>query len=203
MLRVGLTGGIGAGKSAALSHLAGLGYPVVDADRLARQAVGPGTPGLAAVAGEFGPGVLAADGGLDRAALGRIVFADPSARSRLEAIIHPLVRVESARLAGRARAGGAGAVIFDIPLLVETGQAGDFDLVVVVSAPEAVRLARVMGRGLSLDQARSRLAAQALEADRLAAADLVLDGSGPVDQLRGEIDRRLVPLLGQIERPAR
>ncbi|MDR2372660.1 MAG: dephospho-CoA kinase [Bifidobacteriaceae bacterium] len=195
MLLVALTGGIAAGKSAALAYLAELGFPVVDCDALARLVVAPGTPGLAAVAGEFGPGVLAQDGSLDRGALGRVVFGDPAARARLEAITHPLIRAESARALGRARAAGARAAICDIPLLLETGQEGAFGLVVTVSAPEAIRLERMADRGLSRDQARARLAAQVGDERREAAADVVLDGAGPVAALRRQIDQRLVPAI--------
>ncbi|MDR2378470.1 MAG: dephospho-CoA kinase [Bifidobacteriaceae bacterium] len=203
MLRVGLTGGIGAGKSTALDHLAELGFPVADSDALARLVVAPGSPGLAAVALEFGPGVLAADGSVDRAALGRIVFADPAARRRLEALTHPLIRAEAAKLARAARLDAAAAMVFDIPLLVETGQAGDFDLVATISAPEATRLARLAARGLGPDQARARLAAQASDAEREARADVVLDGSGSPADLRRQIDSRLLPAITRLAGAAR
>ncbi|MDR3360970.1 MAG: dephospho-CoA kinase [Bifidobacteriaceae bacterium] len=195
MLRVALTGGLAAGKSTVSAHLRRLGFPVADADRLAREAVAPGTQGLAAVAELFGPGVLTTAGELDRAALARLVFADPAARRRLESVVHPLVRSAGAKLAEAARAAGAKAVIFDIPLLVETGQAGDFDLVVSVAAPEELRTARALARGLTPEQVRGRLAAQASEAERAAAADIVLDGSGTVAGLEAQVESVLVPAI--------
>ncbi|MDR1633742.1 MAG: dephospho-CoA kinase [Bifidobacteriaceae bacterium] len=205
MLRVALTGGIGAGKSTALRHLAGLGYAVVDSDRLARQVVEPGSPGLSQVMAEFGPGVLTGDGSLDRAALGRIVFADPLARARLEEITHPLIRRESHRIQAVAEASGAVALICDIPLLVETGQAGEFDLVVTIAAPAEVRLARLAARGMSPGQAQARIAAQVTDAERAAVAQVILDGSSTDAELRAQIDRELIPAihaLAEAHRPA-
>ncbi|MDR2566035.1 MAG: dephospho-CoA kinase [Bifidobacteriaceae bacterium] len=201
MLRVALTGGIGAGKSTALRRLAELGYPVVDSDVLARAVVAPGAPGLAAVAQAFGQAILLTDGSLDRAALGRIVFADAQARARLEAITHPLIQSESARIQERARAAGAQAVICDIPLLVETSQAGDFDLVVTVAAPESVRLERLTKRGMTPSHALARIRAQVTEAERAAVADIVLDGSGAESNLREQINSRLLPALAAPNSP--
>ncbi|MDR2114476.1 MAG: dephospho-CoA kinase [Bifidobacteriaceae bacterium] len=195
MLRVALTGGMAAGKSTVSAHLASLGFPVSDADHWARAVVAPGTAGLARVVAEFGPQVLTLDGSLDRAALARVVFGDPAARLRLEAIVHPLVRAAAEQNAQAAQAAGAKAMVFDIPLLVETGQADSFDLVVTVSAPEELRLQRVMRRGLDRAAAQARLAAQASDAEREAVADLVLDGSGAPEQLRMQVDQRLVPRL--------
>jgi dephospho-CoA kinase len=177
-----------------LTYFAELGYPVVDSDAVARAVVAPGTAGLAAVAAAFGPGAMRDDGSLDRAALGRTVFNDPEARRRLEAITHPLIQAESRRLADLARAQDAPAIVVDIPLLVETGQADDFDLVLAVAAPEELRLARLAQRGLTPDQAKARLAAQVTDTERAAAAQVVLDGSGTVAALRQQIDR-LAPLL--------
>jgi dephospho-CoA kinase len=194
-MRVALTGGMGAGKSAAAAYLSERGYPVVDADALARAVVTPGSAGLAAVVAGFGQQVLDADGALDRAALGQLVFSDHSARQRLEAIVHPLIRAESARLSEAARLAGARALILDIPLLVETGQAQDFDLVVTVSAPEPVRLRRALERGLALPQAKERLATQVSDADREAVADIVLKGAGSVSDLRAQIDELVLPVL--------
>lgn len=185
--RVGLTGGIAAGKTVVTDRLGELGIPVVDHDRLARVVVGVGTPGLAAVAEEF-PG-LVRDGVLDRAGLAAAVFASPDARTRLNAIVHPLIH-DAALAAEQAHvAAGASTVVHDVPLLVETGQAGHFSPLVVVDAPAALRVARlVQGRGLSPQEAWARLAAQADDEERLAIADLVLDGSGTVGELCAQVD---------------
>ena len=199
MLQIGLTGGIGAGKTAVARRLAELGALVIDSDVVAREVVAAGTPGLDAVVAEFGPGVLGADGGLDRAALAGIVFADDEARNRLNGIVHPLVR---RRVAGIVAGAPADAVVVqDVPLLVETGQASRFDLVVVVEAPEAVRVDRLArDRGMDAEQARARMAAQASDADRRAVADVVLVNDGDLDALRGAVDRfwaeRVVPPAG-------
>ncbi|NHC45474.1 dephospho-CoA kinase [Motilibacter aurantiacus] len=188
MLQIGLTGGIAAGKSTAAARLAELGAVVIDADVLAREAVAPGTPGLAAVVEAFGRGVLSEQGALDRAALGRLVFADPEARARLEAIVHPEVGRRRAELAAAAAPGAV--VVHDVPLLVEKGLTAGLDLVVVVDAPDDLRVRRLVdGRGLSPEEARARVAAQASRPERLAAADVVLDGSGPADALRAQVDR--------------
>ena len=187
-MQIGLTGGIGAGKSAVARRLAELGARVVDADALAREVVAAGTPGLAAVVAEFGPGVLRPDGELDRPALGRLVFADEAALGRLNAIVHPLVRCRAAELIATAPAGSV--IVQDVPLLVETGQAGRFDLVVVVEAPAEVRTGRLArDRGMSADEARSRMAAQASDEQRRAAADVVLVNDGSPDELRAQVDR--------------
>lgn len=181
-VRVGLTGGIGSGKSAVADLLAGHGAVIIDADLLARQAVAPGSPGLAAVVADFGPGVLTADGALDRAALGEIVFNDDAARARLNAIVHPEVRRLAAGL--ERQAGPGSVVVHVIPLLVETGQQEDFDRVVVVDVDPAVQLDRIRRRGgLTEEQARARIAAQADRAARLAAADVVIDNNGSPDEL--------------------
>ncbi|HWJ85449.1 MAG TPA: dephospho-CoA kinase [Cellulomonas sp.] len=190
MQRIGLTGGIAAGKSVAAARLAELGAVVIDSDALAREAVEPGTPGLEAVVEAFGPGVVAPDGTLDRAALGSLVFADDEARARLNAIVHPIVRRLSAeREAAAATADHGAIVVHDIPLLVETGQADAFHVLVVVDAPAVLRVERlVVGRGLSRTEAEARIAAQASDAERLAAADVVLDGTGSEEQLRAQVD---------------
>jgi dephospho-CoA kinase len=184
-MRVGLTGGIGSGKSAVSALLADLGASVVDADLLAREAVAPGSEGLAQVVHEFGTEVLGADGALDRPAMARVVFADPSARERLEAIIHPRVRARAAEIERAARAHDpAAVVVHDVPLLVETGQQGSYDVVLVVDVPTELQVRRlVSSRGMDEAQARARVAAQASRADRLAAADVVIDNSGTLDDL--------------------
>ncbi|GIG29449.1 dephospho-CoA kinase [Cellulomonas marina] len=197
MQRIGLTGGIAAGKSTASARLAELGAVVVDADRLAREVVAPGTAGLDAVVAALGPEVLAADGSLDRPAVARLVFADDDARRRLEAVVHPAVRRRAAELEAAAAAADPGAVVVhDIPLLVETGRTGEFGTVVVVHAPAALRRERLRARGLDEAAAAARIAAQADDDARLAVADVVLDGSGTPDALRAQVDA----LWARIER---
>lgn len=191
MLRIGLTGGIGSGKSTVARRLAELGAVVIDSDVLARAVVAPGTPGLARVVERFGPALLDADGALDRAALGERVFADPAARADLEAIIHPAVRERAATLSAVARAADPDVVVVqDIPLLVEKGLSGSFDVVLVVGASEDTRLERlVRDRGMDPDQARARIAAQADDAQRRAVADVWLENEGTPEELLGRVDR--------------
>jgi dephospho-CoA kinase len=195
VLKVGLTGGIGAGKSAVAELLVARGAVLVDADVLAREVVDPGTDGLAAVVDAFGAAVLGADGALDRAALARIVFADTAARGTLESIIHPRVRRRAAELA--AAAPGDAIVVNDVPLLVETGQAPSYHLVIVVETDPAVRRQRLVARGMAADEAAARIAAQASDDQRRAAADVVLDNSGGRDRLAAAVtvlwQDRLVP----------
>ena len=186
MLRVGLTGGIGSGKSAVADLLAGYGAVIIDADLLARRAVEPGTAGLARIVEEFGPGILTPEGALDRPALGKLVFADPDARGRLNAIVHPEVR----RLASAAEQTAAddAVVVHVIPLLVETGQQDRFDLIVVVDAEPEVQLRRVRARdGLDEAAARARIEAQASRQQRLAVADLVIGNSGTRAELEASV----------------
>jgi dephospho-CoA kinase len=188
MLRVGLTGGIASGKSAVADELAARGAVVVDADVLAREVVEPGTPGLAAVVERFGPSVLTEDGRLDRAGLGRLVFADEAARRDLERIIHPAVRARAAEIERQAAADAV--VVQVIPLLVETGQAKDFDLCVVVDLDPQTQLARLQARnGLSRADAEARVSAQASREQRLAAADRVLHNAGSRADRRAQVDR--------------
>ena len=198
MTHVGLTGGIGSGKSAVLRLLAERGAVVVDADAIAREVVEPGTPGLQAVADEFGDEVLAPDGSLDRGALAALVFSSSVSLARLEAIIHPLVRARRQELLAAAAREGADVVVEDIPLLVEKGMGRDFDLVVVVTAPVQARIDRLVRlRGLSEADVRARIANQATEEQRLEVADVVLDNSGSPEALGLEVDalwERLGPL---------
>lgn len=185
-LNVALTGGIASGKSTVADLLAGHGAALVDSDVLAREVVAPGTPGLAQVVARFGDRVLAPDGSLDRAALGRIVFADDAARADLNDIVHPLVRGRRAELFKAAPRDAV--VVAVIPLLVETGMAGDFDEVVVVDVPPETQVARLMARnGFTADEARARVAAQASREERLAVADHVIDNSGAPDALAGQV----------------
>ncbi|MEO3777930.1 dephospho-CoA kinase [Micromonospora sp. B11E3] len=196
MLRVGLTGGIGSGKSAVAARLAALGAVVIDSDRIAREVVAPGSDGLAEIVAAFSDRVLGPDGALDRAALGAVVFADEGARRRLEAITHPRVRARSAELA--AAAAPDAVVVNDVPLLVEVGLAPTYHLVVVVETAVATRLARLeRDRGMDRAEAERRIAAQADDARRRAAADVVLRNDGSLDELHAAVDRlwheRLVP----------
>lgn len=184
--RVALTGGIGSGKSTVARLLAEQGAVVIDADVLSRDVVGPATPGLAEVVAAFGRDVVDAEGRLDREALGRRVFADPAARSRLEAIVHPLVRKRAAEI--EADAACNAIVVHDIPLLVETGQAGAFDSVVVVDCPVDVAVRRVVAdRGLDESDVRARVAAQATREQRLAVADHVVHNDGDLAALEPQV----------------
>jgi dephospho-CoA kinase len=189
LLRVGLTGGIGAGKSEVSRRLAAQGAVVIDADAIARTVVEPGTAGLADVVAAFGPDVLLPDGRLDRPRLGDIVFADPQLRAKLSGIVHPLV---AARTRTLEEAAGPGAiVVHDVPLIAENSLAASYDLVVVVDVPPRIQLDRlVRHRGLSREQAKARMAAQASRAERLAIAGIVIDNSGSLaelDRLTGEL----------------
>ncbi|QXE37411.1 dephospho-CoA kinase, long form [Streptomyces sp. GMY02] len=186
MLRLGLTGGIGAGKSEVSRLLTGYGAVLIDSDRIAREVVEPGTPGLAAVVAEFGPEVLTGDGRLDRPKLGGIVFADQDRLRALNAIVHPLVRARSAEL--EAAAGPGAIVVHDVPLLVENGLQGLYDLVVVVDASPGTQLDRlVRQRGMTESEARDRMAAQATREERRAVADVVIDNDGPLERLEPQV----------------
>ena len=185
MVVVGLSGGVGSGKSTVARRLESRGAVVVDADALARQVVEPGTPGFEAVVDRFGAGIVGADGQLDRPALARLVFADEDARRDLNGIIHPRVAEETRRRIQAAPPGSV--VVVDVPLLVEAARSG-YDLVVIVEATEAVRLARLAGRGMDPDDARRRMAAQASDEERRQVADVVVDNSGDLDALDAQID---------------
>jgi dephospho-CoA kinase len=188
VLRVGLTGGIGAGKSEVTRRLAELGAVIIDADLLAREVVVPGTSGLDEVVRHFGTGVLGRRGDLDRAALAARVFDDPGERRVLESIIHPRVRSLAAEI--EAAADPDAVVVHAIPLLVETGQAGSFDIVVVVEAPGSERLGRLMrDRCMTEEQAQSRIDSQASARQRVEAADVVIDNTGGLDALRARVDQ--------------
>lgn len=187
-LTVAVTGGIGAGKSTVARMLAELGAVVVDSDAVARAVVAPGTPGLAEVAERFGPGVVTPDGALDRAALARIVFHGDVARRDLEAIIHPRVRAEFRRV--REEAAADAIVVNDIPLVRSAEEAAGFDLVVTVTAPHRLRIARLRERGLAEDDARARIAAQPDDDERAAFTDHWIANDGDEELLR----RRVVAL---------
>jgi len=185
MVRVGLTGGIASGKSLVAAELAARGAIIIDADVLAREVVEPGTPALAAIVERFGPQILS-DGQLDRSRLAEIVFADPDARRDLERIVHPAVRARAAEL--ERAADPAAVVVHVIPLLLETGQQEDFDVVVTVDVDHETQIRRLMARnGFSLAEAESRIAAQASREARLAASDVVVDNTTDVDLLRAQI----------------
>ncbi|MBD0671288.1 dephospho-CoA kinase [Streptomyces sp. CBMA156] len=197
MLKIGLTGGIGAGKSEVSRLFAARGAVIVDSDVIAREVVAPGTDGLAAVVAEFGPQVLREDGTLDRPALGAVVFADPERLKALNAIVHPLVRARSAEL--EAAAAPDAVVVHDVPLLAENGLAPLFDLVVVVDAADEVRLDRLVRlRGTTEEESRARMAAQASREDRLAIADLVIDNSAGL----AELDARVAEVWAELARRA-
>jgi dephospho-CoA kinase len=198
MERVGLTGGIASGKSMVAAELAARGAIIIDADVLAREVVEPGTPALAAIIDRFGVQILK-DGQLDRARLAEIVFADPIARRDLERIVHPAVRARAAEL--ERAAGGAAVVVHVIPLLVETGQHEDFDLVVTVDADFETQIKRLMARNrLSRAEAESRIAAQASREDRTRAADVVVDNTGNMTQLTEQIDALWTELSSAVTR---
>jgi dephospho-CoA kinase len=202
MLRAGLTGGIGSGKSTVSARLAELGAVVLDADKAARAVVEPGTPGLAAITAAFGADVLAADGSLDRAKLAGIVFADEAALGRLNAITHPLIHeyIRAAEEAAIAAGGDDLVLVHDVALLAEWGRAKEFDLVIVVDVPAETQLERLTGqRGTTEEQARARMAAQATREQRLAVADIVIDNSGS----REELDRRVDEVWGELQARAR
>jgi dephospho-CoA kinase len=199
MLKVGLTGNIAAGKSTVAEVWRSLGATVVDADELARRAVDPGTPAFSAIAAEWGEEVVEPDGGLDRAALRRIVFADPAARERLEQIVHPAVAELREELYREAEARGEAVIVADIPLLFEVGLVDEFDLVVLVDAPEETRLARLVGdRGLDPAEAQKMIAAQMPSALKRARADYVVENAGTVDEVR----RRARDVWQELERRA-
>jgi dephospho-CoA kinase len=187
MLKVGLTGGIGAGKSEVSRLLVEHGAVLIDADRIAREVVEPGTPGLAAVVEAFGSDVLAPDGALDRPALGAIVFADADRLAVLNSIVHPLVGARSAEL--EAAATGDSVVVHDVPLLAENGLAPLYDVVVVVDASPETQLDRLVRlRGMSEEDARARMAAQVPRDKRLETADIVIDNDVPLDELHRRVD---------------
>jgi dephospho-CoA kinase len=209
VLWVGLTGGIGAGKSAVSRRLVQRGAALVDADVVAREVVAAGSPALAEVVEAFGPQVLRPDGELDREALGRLVFGDDDARRRLNAVVHPRVAERTLALAAEAEASGAPLLVHDVPLLVENGLAPTYHLVVVVEAPLDVRLHRLTAlRGMREEDARARLAAQADDAQRRAVADAVLVNDGRLEDLHAAVDAlvddRLLPYADNLRqgRPA-
>jgi len=195
MFRVGLTGGIGAGKSEVSRRLAAQGAIVIDADLIAREVVASRTDGLAEVVDAFGTALLGPDGALDRAALADIVFADPEKLARLNSIVHP--RVGARMRALEAAAGPGSVVVHDVPLIAENGLASSYDLVVVVDAPPRIQVDRLVRlRGMSREQAQARMAAQADREQRLGIADIVVDNSGSL----AELDRQAGELWSELRR---
>jgi len=201
---IGLTGGIASGKSTVARRLAELGAVVVDADSLARAAVAPGTPALAHIEEIFGAEVIAADGSLDRARLGAVVFGNPAALSVLNNIVHPAVRALSAEAIDSAeRADPHSVVVYDVPLLVEASVGHPFDLIVVVHADAETRVRRMVElRGMPEEDARSRIGSQASDADRLAVADVVIDATTSLDDTLAQVDRLWREKLSSHHRPA-
>jgi len=191
---VGLSGGVGSGKSTVSALLAEHGATVIDADALAREVVEPGTEGYAAVVARFGDAVVA-DGRLDRPALAKIVFNDEQARADLNAIVHPLVGRRTAEL--MAAAAPDAIVVYDVPLLVESNMAAGFDRVVIVEAPVELRVQRLQGRGMPEPDARARIAAQASDEQRRAVADEIVDNSGTRQQLEAQVDALWQRLVGE------
>jgi dephospho-CoA kinase len=193
--RVGLTGGIASGKSTVSAMLAELGAVIIDADALAREVVAQGTPGLAAVVAEFGDGLLTPDGDLDRPAMGALVFNDPEARKRLEAIVHPLVFERIVDLESHAPEGAV--VVHDIPLLAESGRADTFDAVVVVDAPAEVQVERMLrDRGWTREEAEARMNAQASREARNAVATHLIENTGTIEDLRRRVTEVFEELSG-------
>ena len=198
-MRVGLTGGVGSGKTTVATILAELGATIIDGDKLAREVVEKGTPGLEQVVAAFGPEVLTPEGHLDRPRLGAVVFEDADQRRRLESIVHPLIFERYAAL--EAATGPDDLVVHDIPLLAETGRAAEFDAVLVVDVPDETRIERmVRDRGWTRQDAEARIAAQATREDRLAIATHVIDNAGTRDQLRERVEQVFAELTA--DRPA-
>ncbi|HET7012626.1 MAG TPA: dephospho-CoA kinase [Streptosporangiaceae bacterium] len=198
MLRVGLTGGIGMGKSEVSRRLAAQGAVLIDADAIAREVVAPGTPGLDQVIETFGVELRKPDGSLDRDRLGEIVFADAGKLGQLNAIVHPLVGQRMVEL--ESSAASDAIVVHDVPLIAENNLAGNYDLVIVVNAPPTLQLDRLTRlRGLSKEQAEARMAAQASRDARLGIADFVIDNSGSLS----ELDRQVGDLWAELRRRAR
>ncbi|MCL2786896.1 MAG: dephospho-CoA kinase [Micrococcales bacterium] len=196
MRRVALTGGLAAGKSTAARLFASHGLPVIDLDALARELTSPPSPALDAITARFGPTLVDDDGTLDRARLAAQVFADDDGRRDLQAILHPLIWARAREQERAWEAQGAPAVMVDFPLLTETGDAGEWDLVITVSAPVETRIARAVSeRNMTRDQAKARIAAQVSDEEREAIAAIVLDGSGTVESLEDQV-RRAVGAVG-------
>lgn len=199
MLKIGLTGGIGSGKSEVAKRLSARGAVVIDADKIAREVVEPGTPGLARVRATFGEEVIRPDGSLDREKLGAIVFADQEQLAKLNAIVHPLVGERVAQL--QSEAPDDAIVVYDVPLLAENNLAPMYDVVIVVDAADEVRIARLAEhRGMAEPDAKARIAAQASREERLAVADLVIPNEGSLDDLDARVEEVWAELLKRAAR---
>lgn len=199
MLKIGLTGGIGSGKSTVAALLAEAGLEIVDADRIAREVVEPGRPALAELAEAFGADILNADGTLDRGELARRAFVDAEHTGLLNSITHPRISAETARRFAAAEAAGTRAVVYDMPLLIEQGLDAGMDLTVVVDVPAETRVQRLVAqRGMDESDARARIAAQISDGRRRSAADVVLDNSGP----REALDAQVAELVERVDRMA-
>ncbi|MEV0619890.1 dephospho-CoA kinase [Nonomuraea sp. NPDC050404] len=199
MLKIGLTGGIGSGKSEVARRLSAKGAMVIDADKIAREVVEPGTAGLARVVATFGEEVLHPDGSLNREKLGSYVFADSEKLAALNAIVHPLVGERVAQL--QREAADDTIMVYDVPLLVENNLAPMYDVVIVVDAPDRLRIERLAEhRGMAEADAKARIAAQATRGDRLAAADIVIPNEGPLEELDARVDEVWQDLLGRAAR---
>ncbi|MDU0478518.1 dephospho-CoA kinase [Staphylococcus chromogenes] len=188
MWKIGLTGGIGSGKSTVAGFLRERDIPVIDADQVARDIVQPGEPALGELADAFGPEILNADGSLNRAKLAELAFATPTATKLLNGIMHPRIRQETARRFASYEKAGADAVVYDMPLLVDLGLEKDMDVVIVVDVAKEERVRRLIRRGLSEEDARKRMAAQITDAQRNAAADVLLDNNGTLEDLKRQVD---------------
>lgn len=190
MKKIGLTGGIGSGKSTVAKLLAQEGFTVVDADKIAREIMEPGSPVLDEVAAAFGDDLIHEDGSLDRGELARRAFVDKPSTEKLNSITHPAIRAESERRFAAAEAAGESAVIYDMPLLVELGMNRDMDLTVVVDVDAEERVRRLTSsRGLDETDARARIAQQIDDATRNAAADVIINNNGSEDELKPQVDR--------------
>lgn len=188
-MRLGLTGGIAAGKSEVAKRLSARGALIIDHDQLSRQVVEPGSVGLFGIGQEFGPQVLNRDGTLNRGALGEIIFNDPAAREKLNAIVHPLVKLAGREAEEKLRRKHPDAIIIhDIPLLAEVRKASSFDGVIVVHAPEELRVARLRERGLSEAEAKARISSQASDARRFAIATWLIDAGGTLEDLETQLN---------------
>lgn len=189
MKKIGLSGGIGSGKSTVAKLLEKRGFVVIDADKVARDIVAPGQPALEELAAEFGEDVLASDGSLNRQALAERAFASPERTAALNAITHPRVAEETARRFAAAEAAGAAFAVYDVPLLVDNGIHRDMDATIIVDVDPEVRVRRLVEfRGLSEDDARRRIASQISDEERLAVADYVIDNNGDVAALGPQVD---------------
>jgi dephospho-CoA kinase len=201
---VGLTGGIAAGKSTVAAILVELGVPVIDADQLARELTGPGSETLRALGESFGGEILTAEGTLDRVALGRIVFADPAARRRLEMITHPAIQAESRRRIEELARAGHRVVAYEAALLCETGRDRELDRLLVVTADDQRRIERLMARSsLSRAEAEARLEAQMPQAEKAALADYLIDNSGSLEQTREQVEQVWRRVLAELDRERR